>query len=383
MAMLFPVSVGFFIFENDRIRKSLLGALCILLAFNWLGSGSRAGLVGGAFALIVFFIVIHKIVLKKWKYFVIAFLILFSVGVSLNVISNGLVSIRVSSLFNDAIKFISPLSEAPSQKSYLSKLSIDGNRVQIVTPDETLSFEVKGIQIFFSDGDGNNIPVRTEPGRLVIEDKRYDKYNIQLGKFNEKSVIRVIKGPVRLDFSIYDRKVGLLDPGGNEVTLDSVPHWGFEGKETLGSARGYIWSRTIPLMKDTLIFGFGPDTFAAFFPNNDIVGKANAYGGNTLTVVDKPHNLYLQTALNTGIISLLSLLILFGMYIISGIRLYFASEFKDKESQYGVIILSAIIGYLIAGFFNDSVVSVAPVFWVLLSIGIVLELIIKKKALNE
>jgi len=33
-------------------------------------------------------------------------------------------------------------------------------------------------------------------------------------------------------------------------------------------------------------------------------------------------------------------------------------------------IFSAIISYCMAGFFNDSVVSVAPVFWVLLGLGI-------------
>jgi len=45
----------------------------------------------------------------------------------------------------------------------------------------------------------------------------------------------------------------------------------------------------------------------------------------------------------------------------------------------GVGIMVAFVGYAISGLFNDSVVSVAPVFWILLGMGISINLKLKNK----
>ena len=123
------------------------------------------------------------------------------------------------------------------------------------------------------------------------------------------------------------------------------------------------------MIKDTLILGNGPDTFTVYFPQNDLVGKLKNFGKTTI-IVDKPHNYYLQLAVDTGVLSLIAMLTLFGMYIISSLRLYIKNDSKDFTTQVGIMIFAAVCGYLIAAFFNDSVVSVAPVFWVLLGTGL-------------
>jgi len=41
--------------------------------------------------------------------------------------------------------------------------------------------------------------------------------------------------------------------------------------------RGYIWSRSLPLLRNTILVGYGPDTFAMNFPQHDIAGKVKAY----------------------------------------------------------------------------------------------------------
>ena len=42
-------------------------------------------------------------------------------------------------------------------------------------------------------------------------------------------------------------------------------------------------------------------------------------------------------------------------------------------------MFAAVVGYLGAGIFNDSVVSVAPIFWILLGCGIAVNYLIQKE----
>ena len=135
--------------------------------------------------------------------------------------------------------------------------------------------------------------------------------------------------------------------------------------------RGYIWGRTIPLLKDYLLLGAGPDNFPFEFPQHDYLGKWWAYG-TTNMVVDKPHNLYLQIFMNEGGIALLAFLVMAGAYLVDSIRLYAWRKGHTLPEILGIANCLAIIGYLFAGFFNDSVVSVAPIFWILFGAGVAL-----------
>jgi O-antigen ligase len=158
--------------------------------------------------------------------------------------------------------------------------------------------------------------------------------------------------------------------------LEEVESLGFEGKEMLASKRGYIWSRTLPLIKEKPILGYGPDTFAIFFPQHDVVGKFK-YFNRSKIIVDKPHNLYLQIGFNTGLISLAAVLILFGSYFLRNLKLYLTCKFDNYYTEIGLAFLAAFTAYAVAGFFNDSVVSVAPVFWIILGLAGAVELRLK------
>ena len=159
---------------------------------------------------------------------------------------------------------------------------------------------------------------------------------------------------------------------GELLTDIKAPSFGFKGKENMATNRGYIWSRSIPLLKDTILIGHGPDTYAIYFPNNDFVGKFIGFKGAN-TIVDKPHNLYLQIAINTGVLSLIAFLTLMLTYIISSFKAYFKKEsYAGIMESAGLGIFMAISMYLFTGLSNDSIVSVAPIFWILLGTGFVL-----------
>ncbi|HOQ76817.1 MAG TPA: O-antigen ligase family protein, partial [Thermoclostridium sp.] len=161
-----------------------------------------------------------------------------------------------------------------------------------------------------------------------------------------------------------------------------IESFGFEGMETLGSNRGYIWSRTIPLLKDTIFIGKGPDTFALYFPQYDFLGKLKFYMTGSL-FVDKAHNMYLQTALTTGVLSLAAILVLFVMYAVLSLKVLWDEDFTEFLPAAGLACFAAFCGYAIAGLFNDSTITVAPVFWVLLGMGTGINVMLGKKRTGE
>ena len=57
-------------------------------------------------------------------------------------------------------------------------------------------------------------------------------------------------------------------------------------------------------------------------------------------------------------------------YLFDSFRLYAMRRKYDNQQIVGAAVALAIIGYLSTGFFNDSIVSVAPIFWVLLGVGL-------------
>ncbi|SDI06161.1 O-antigen ligase family protein [Desulfosporosinus hippei] len=376
MAMLFPLTFTLFVLTKKVWLKVLFALLSLLMAVNWLGSTSRAGMFGGAIAIIILMIMINKVIVRHWKYFLSGLIILGLLVFGLNLMSNGYLASRIGSLVNNAVEMTQSTGQddfkAKAATMPLQALDIEGNQGTLVTSTETLIFSINGSKITFMDKD--NIPINMsfdkKTGKINLLDLRYVDYKLNIGKLDDMRVLLLSKGTLNFKFKIDDNQVALLNNSNQVLNLDPVEKWGFEGKELLGSSRGYIWSRSIPLLKNTIYMGYGPDTFAAYFPQNDIFGKYYAYNGDMWQIVDKPHNLYLQVGLNTGIISLLALLSLFIAYFVSSIKLYVKNEYSDFVSQAGVGIFVAICGYLGAAFFNDSVVSVAPVFWILLGLGI-------------
>lgn len=385
MAMLFPLTFTLFVLTKRGWLKALFAGLSLLMAVNWIGSNSRAGMLGGVLALIILMIMINKYILRNWKYFVGGFVILGLVVFGLNYISKGYLGSRIGSLVSDAAKITGTTGKDDSKaNSLLQGLDIKGNQATLVTPTETLKFAVNGGQLTFMDKDDHPIGIKFEQstGKINLQDNRYKDFKLTQGKFNTMNALQLEKGILKLNFSLANNKVALLNGKGQVVNIQPVEKWGFEGKELLGSSRGYIWSRSIPLLKHTLFVGYGPDTFAIYFPQNDFMGKFYAYYGDMWQIIDKPHDLYLQVGLNTGIISLLALLSLFIAYFIRSAKLYIKNDYDDFVSRAGVGIFVAVCGYLGAAFFNDSVVSVAPVFWVLLGLGISINYMLEQKNLS-
>ncbi|KXS41565.1 MULTISPECIES: O-antigen ligase family protein [unclassified Candidatus Frackibacter] len=388
MVILFSFTLGLYILIKNKKYKLMVGIFNILIFANWLGSRSRAGIVGGFFAILLLIILLYQRIVKDYKYvlgIICCFIVVFSI---MNYAANGDLGSELLSLGKETRMVF-----GEGKVSNLKDIEMNDNRLSIITETETLNVVLKennylkfynqlNEEIFYSS---SRYPDPYEEGEYVnvikLHDRQYKNYHFTYVPRKDLLHFEYDKlfgnKRMKVNFKLTEKGLRIMGIKRNLYKLKEIEHWGFKNKERLGSGRGFIWSRSLPILKDTFITGYGPDTFALYFPQNDFIGKLKTFG-NVLQIVDKPHNLYLQIAINTGLVSLLAVLSLFIFYFISSIKLYWQIELNDTYTIVGFGVLVAFTGYITTGFFNDSVISVAPIFWVLLGLGISINLKIKE-----
>lgn len=144
----------------------------------------------------------------------------------------------------------------------------------------------------------------------------------------------------------------------------------FSGMEDLLSGRGYIWSRTIPLIFERPLFGTGPDTFLLTFPQDDYIVRSNLGHTFFTQLLTNAHSFYLQMAEQTGVLSVLCFLVFVGVYLGKSWKLYYGKAEYRTQQKMGSGIFLGVIGYLFCGLTFASSVCTTPIFWLLLGTGI-------------
>lgn len=136
--------------------------------------------------------------------------------------------------------------------------------------------------------------------------------------------------------------IGLLTAFFHTIVFDKLSNF------FTTSGRTYMWKESLPSLQ---LLGRGPATFVLDFPQWKIAEKIAA-GLPVNTVIDRPHNILIQIAHATGILSLIPMSLI----------VFFALK-KDTPYRYG------IIGFLICAMFTDSMVGVTPIFCILLGMN--------------
>nr|WP_312579441.1 O-antigen ligase family protein [Sedimentibacter sp.] len=375
--LMLPLSIGILLGLKTTKQRIVSGLAVVLMIFVWIGCNSRAGYLGVAVSLIFALWLFRKVIMKYWMGFAGLLLVFALVLVGLNNVSEGKIFSRLK-VFN--VKEQIETIKANNEKAFKIKDIILGkDSFSIKTTKETLNFRIDEDKLFFLDENNNELPITSKGNEITINDKKYKGYKIAIAK--NYPGVTVTRASKIINFYFTNDGVKLLGSGGRitePIVAESIKS--FSGLEKLASSRGYIWSRTIPLLKRYTIYGSGPDNYPIAFPQDDFIIKSYALG-DLNTVVDKPHNLYLQIATNTGVLSLLLLLVAFGIYIISSLKLYSKTNYDSLDKYVGASCLVGVIGYLSAGIFNDSVVSVAPVFWIVLGLGISINFRLKNRSI--
>lgn len=128
------------------------------------------------------------------------------------------------------------------------------------------------------------------------------------------------------------------------------------------SSREYIWKKTVELIVENPIFGYGMDTLMLEFPHYNIDARAGI--SNEKLIVDKPHSIYIGYLYGAGILGLVTFLWVVGVVLKTSIR-----QFKIKRVPLQLPIILVIIAYLIQGLTIDTTVATSVIFWVFVGIN--------------
>ena len=350
VALLLPVTVAMIVYFHEAGKKrerTFWFALFYLLIFCLFGSQSRTGTLA---VLVSFCVGGVKYRNKVCQYKRTILCVLVSVFAIL-FFCNGYITGDIFGKWQQ-VRF----STKGSKK--LSYIETKDNHVKIRYKKKNYSFVI--------EGSGENITLKKTP------DRKWKAFSFEKKAFadGEKTVygyeMKYKKSVWRFTNQRGDGKYYYLNANGKwDLCIHAktaLPSWMNE----VASLRGFVWSRTIPLLKDYVLLGAGPDQFGFVFPHNDYVAR---YQYDLLTTYyKKPHNYYLQMGIETGCLSLVLMLAFFVIFLKRGFAAAKGKCHTQKENFIRAILIS-VLGYLFAGMFNDSMVVTAPVFWCLLGLG--------------
>ena len=376
-AMLFPVSLLLVIYAKKHLHTLFAIIFSCLIFVNLLGCRSSTGYIAAGIALITAVILLRSHFFKTWRSLLVllaCYLVLF---VFMNYTSGGVLSAEFSSLNLDSVYDKEQVEKRSADiehrsSNIITDVYFNGNILEIHVNKKPLFiyYDKVNKQCVFKDSQNNTIELKYSSENEVV----YSFDDIQYAdlSFIVSGAIIEFTAPnfeLNVAISVAEDCFKLVNSKGQVVDVKNAEFIGFEGKERWLSSRGFIWSRSLPMIKDTMFIGHGPDTYALFFPQDDVSGKIKAYGMPYIAV-DNPHNMYLQMAINTGLLSFIAFLIFVCWFIIEAIRLYFKPKNNNLYSKVGIGCMLAVIGFLVAGLANDSTISVSPVFWIVIGTGI-------------
>jgi len=136
------------------------------------------------------------------------------------------------------------------------------------------------------------------------------------------------------DGLIYKRAFSIPD------NIDSA----LKNEGEAGSGRVEIWNKTLDIAAENLLLGVGPDQL--------VIEQKN--GG----IMDKAHNIYLEILAAMGLPALISFLVFMG---------FFLRKWRDET---GFMFFTIVLTYLLQGLFNNDVIMVMPIFWVILGLAL-------------
>ena len=248
-----------------------------------------------------------------------------------------------------------------------------------------LSYEINAengqLEVSFTDATGNQLPadiVETENGvAYQLQDQKLGNCSVEPVVMEDALAIHVNMDNIDWYFSkLSDGTYYYYNPFGKWEKISEVKKSRLFRDDAF-SGRGNIWNLTIPLLAKHIFVGSGANTYGFELPQNDYVYKM--YQGIPNVLIAKAHNWFLQEWVENGLIATVCLFGFYLWYFLKSIKIYRNCNMHDPYAKIGFGIYVGTIGYFAAGIANDANICTAPVFWVLIGLGMSLNRLIAEQ----
>jgi len=134
---------------------------------------------------------------------------------------------------------------------------------------------------------------------------------------------------------------------------------------TIMTGRLETWKKTLDITKNNLITGVGFDNvYFEYYPHIDFKKVIFVFTNNNFvltkySIVDNPHNIYLNILVSTGLLGFIPYMLLLLLTFIKGIKT------NDKLL---LILFSGFIGYSVQGLGNIDVIPIVPIYYVIIGL---------------
>ena len=358
LAMVLPFFVYKTIYQENKRKRVLFGILSVVLLILVWFTYSRGALL----AVVIEFIIGSTLFLwkniQKTKVFMKKAGLFLCGCVIILLIADGTQNFKFLSRFFDERSY-SKLEQILTEQDCI-QIAYDGHKLKT-----GFSSDDSGIFLQLEEQDITSYYDSTE-GQVLYPDLE----NIQIlpMELNEGKTLFIMIEGKSFSFLYEDGQYWFSNDLGKLDKLTAIEAIDFHGLESKGSGRLYIWSRTLPLLKQYFFIGSGPDTFYRAFPQNDYVGK-EIYAGTSARLIEKAHNGYLMTAVQTGVVSLILLLVFYGWYVKAFIRHIKQNSITSLKDILGISFFIGTIGYIFSSLFYDSSLQCTPLFCIFLGIS--------------
>ncbi|HZK02627.1 MAG TPA: O-antigen ligase family protein, partial [Anaerovoracaceae bacterium] len=321
ITLLIPIFALLFIGVKNLKGKVAWGILFFLAIFNLVGSKSSGGFLGLGVVFIVALILLNKRILQ-WKkpILILLAMTLIAGGLTYEVwtkeISHSFKGmakddppINIESFEIIASDKVDPDKTPGTKRPYIDYIETGEDNIVLSLNGEPLTIKIHASEgdepAYMALTDKKQDPILIAPTGdedvySIMDNRFYDYATLSYGSSDDFNFIMVNTPETEWTFVVGD-EIGYINPAGKAVRLSKVPAVGWKDNQSFGSGRGYIWSRTLPMLKETLLLGHGADTYVLHFPHDDYAGKYNAKW-KLNKIVDKPHNMYVGMAVGTGAI---------------------------------------------------------------------------------
>lgn len=377
--MFLPIVILMILFEKNTKLKCLCAILSVLFIVNMIGSNSKSGLIAAGIALLFGCVLFFKDIMKK-KWVVILLAIAFLLMITVFSVRYGGISNLAGAIFKG--------TQSVANEYPIKDIDTNDNDVTFYYKDHELHVayefvsDSQGIVIHLWDKDGTEIDYTLlEDGMTrVVNHSDFGYCTITPVYIDNLMGIQIHIDDQdwyftnQIDGTYYYYNACQKYVKINDYEISSLfPNSFFSG-------RGHLWNKVLPTLKNYIIFGIGANNFLFSYPQDDYVEKANT---SMLFLFDvKAHNLYLQQFVENGFLALVAFLVFYIWYFISSFKLYFNQEDHSRLSVIGSGILLGTVIYMILGLANDSNVNTAPVFWVMIGMGLAINRILKNNHSN-